>query len=63
VLDSGIVLNMTDEGDVEVFSRDKNSAQIRVINDPAIRGDLTLFHVGTQALIARENRLYKIKMQ
>jgi hypothetical protein len=63
VLDSGIVLNLTDEGDVEVFSRDKNSAQIRVINDPAIRGDLTLFHVGTQALIARENRLYKIKMR
>jgi serine/threonine protein kinase len=63
VLDSGIVLNMTDEGDVEVFSRDQNSAQIKVINDPAIRGDLTLFHVGSQALIARENKLYKIRMR
>jgi hypothetical protein len=63
VLDSGIVLNVTDEGDLEVFSRYRNSAQIKVINDPAIHGNLRLFHVGTQALIARENRLYKIKMR
>jgi hypothetical protein len=63
VLDSGIVLNVTDEGDVEVFSRSRNSPQIKVISDPAIRGDVTLFHVGTQALIARENRLYRIKMR
>jgi len=63
VLDSGLVLHLTDEGDIEVFSRCKNSAPIKVINDPVIREDLTLFHVGTQALIARDNRLYKIKMR
>ena len=63
VLDSGIVLNLTDEGDLEVFSRHMNSAPVRIINDPAIRGDLRLFQVGTQALTARGNRLYKIKMR
>ena len=63
VLDSGVVLNVTDEGDLEVYSRYQNSAQIKVIDDPAIHGDQRLFHVGTQALIARENRLYKIKMR
>ena len=63
VLDSGIVLNVTDEGDLEVFLRYQNSAQIRVIKDPAVREDLRLFHVGTQALIAREKRLYKMRMR
>jgi hypothetical protein len=62
VLDSGIVLSVTDEGDFEMFSRFKHSAAIEVIDDPAVKGDLRLFHVGTQALIARENKLYKIKM-
>ncbi len=62
VLDSGIVLSVTDEGDFEVFSRVKHSAEIKVIDDPAVEGDLRLFHVGTQALIARGNRLHKINM-
>jgi hypothetical protein len=62
VLESNVVLNLTDEGDLELFSRFKHSAEVKVINDPAIKGDLRLFHVGTQALIARENKLYKIKM-
>lgn len=63
VLDSGIVLHMTDEGDLEVFSRSKNSAEIKVISDSAVQGDLRLFHVGTQAVIARGERLFKIKMR
>jgi hypothetical protein len=62
VLDSGVVMSVTDEGDLEVFSRFKHSAEIKVINDPAVQGDLRLFHIGTQALLARENKLYKIKM-
>jgi hypothetical protein len=61
VLDSGVVLSMTDEGELEVFSRRSN--EIKVINDPAVQGDLRLFNVGTQALVAREKKLYKIRMR
>src|SRR4030095_13855757 len=63
ILDSGIVLSVTDEGELEVFSHTAHSAEIKVINDPAVQGDLRVFHVGTQALIARENKLYKIRMR
>jgi hypothetical protein len=63
VLDSGVVLHMTDEDNLEIFSRLKDAANIRVVQDPAMQGDVRLFHVGAQALIARGNTLYKIKMK
>jgi len=62
VLDSGVVLHMTDEDNLEVFSRLKDSANIRVFQDPVIQGDARLFHIGAQALIARGSTLYKIRM-
>lgn len=63
VLDSGVVLHMTDEDTLEVFSRLKNSPGIKTIRDPSIQGDVRLFHRGAQALIARGSRLYKIRMR
>ena len=63
VLDSGVVLQMTDEDNLEVFSRLKDDANIRVVQDPAMQGDVRLFHIGAQALIARGRTLYKIKMK
>ena len=63
VLDSGVVLHMTDEGDLEVFSRLKDSPGIKAIQDPSIQGDVRLFHMGAQALIARGSKLYKIRMR
>src|SRR5258705_3782099 len=63
VLDSGVVLRMTDEDNVEIFSRVKGVDKIRVVQDPALQGDVRLFHVGAQALIARGNTLYKITMK
>jgi hypothetical protein len=63
VLDSGVVLHMTDEDNLEIFSRLKDAASIKVVQDPAIQGDVRLFHVGAQALIARGNTLYKIKLR
>ena len=62
VLDSGVVLHMTDEDDLEVFSGLKDAAGIKVLQEPAIQGDVRLFHVGTQALIAHGSTLYKIRM-
>jgi hypothetical protein len=62
VLDSGVVLHMTDEDDLEIFSL-KDAANIRVVRDPALQGDVRLFHVGAQALIARGSTLYRIKMR
>lgn len=63
VLDTGVVLHMTDEDNLEVFARLKGAADIRVFQDPAIQGDVRLFHIGAQTLIARGSTLYKIRMR
>jgi hypothetical protein len=63
VLDSGVVLRMNDEDNLEIFSRIKGVDNVRVVQDPALQGDIRLFHVGAQALIARGNTLYKIRMR
>jgi hypothetical protein len=63
VLDSGVVLHVTDEGALEVFSRRVNSPEIKTFRDPLVGGDARLFHVGAQALVARANKLYKFTMR
>jgi hypothetical protein len=63
VLDSGVVLHMTDEDELEVFSRHKDSLEIKSIQDPFLQGDVRLFHTGAQALMARGNKLFKIRMR
>jgi hypothetical protein len=63
VLDSGVVLHMTDEDQLEIFSRFKDSSNIKILQDASLQGDVRLFHLGAQALIARGNKLYKIKMR
>lgn len=63
VLDSGVVLQMTDDDSLEIFPRLKNSPGIKIIRDPFLRSDARLFHVGAQALVARGGKLYRIKMR
>ncbi|HZS07368.1 MAG TPA: hypothetical protein VFD58_21205 [Blastocatellia bacterium] len=63
VLDSGVCLHLTDRDELELFSRRKGSADMKVISDPAIRGDVRLFHSGAQALVARGNKLCRITMR
>lgn len=63
VLDSGVVLHMADEGTLEVFTRYKNSPDVKIFQDPSVSGDVRLFHTGGQALIARGNKLYKFTMR
>ena len=62
VLDSGIVLHITD-GKLELFSTKMNSASVRILSDPLLESDVRLFHHGTQALIARGRELFKISLQ
>lgn len=63
VLDSGVVLHLTDEGALELFSRRKGSADLKTFPAPALGGDARLFHHGAQALVARGRQLYKFTMR
>ncbi|HEX8283478.1 MAG TPA: hypothetical protein VF588_08990 [Pyrinomonadaceae bacterium] len=63
VLDTGIVLHLTDEGALEVFSRRKGAPEVKTFHDPAVGADARLFHTGAQALVARGPKLYKFTMR
>ena len=62
VLDTGVVLHLTDDDKLEVFSSVKDSVKLSVIEDRALEDDLKLFHTGTQALMAKGRKLYKFKL-
>jgi hypothetical protein len=59
VLDTGVVLHLIDDDRLEVFSSMKDSTQLSVLEDDALK-DIKLFHTGKQALMARGRKLYKL---
>ena len=63
VLDSGVVLHMSDDDTLEVFSRLKGSPGIKLIRDPSVTGDVKIFHQGARALVSRGSKLYEIRMR
>jgi len=62
VLDTGVVLHLIDDNKLEIFSSRKDSAQLSVLEDEALKDDLKLFHTGKQALMAKGRKLYKFKL-
>ena len=62
VLDTGVVLHLIDDDKLEIFSSRKDSAQLSVLEDEALKDDLKLFHTGKQALMAKGRKLYKFKL-
>ena len=62
VLDTGVVLHLTDDNNLEVFSSVKDSAKCSVLEDPALKENLKLFHTSSQALMAKGRNLYKFNL-
>ena len=62
VLDTGVVLHLTDDDKLEIFSSVKDSARLSVVDDKALKDDLKLFHTGAQALMAKGRTLYRFKL-
>jgi len=62
VLDTGVVLHVIDDGKLEIFSSLRNSARVRVLEDPFLEGDVRLFHLGKQALVASGRKLFKVSL-
>lgn len=63
VLTSGVCLLMNDRDELELFASRKGTTALKVIAEPAIRGDDKLFSDGHQALFARGNELYRVAMK
>jgi len=62
-LDSGVVVHITEQDEIELFSNQYGSATVKVIVDPAIGTDCRFFKQGSQALIARGGKLSSIRMR
>ena len=62
VLDTGVVLHLTDDDRLEVFSHAKESGKINLLDDPVLKDELKLFHKGTQALLSKGRKLYKFRL-
>ena len=62
VLDTGVVLHLNDDNNLEIFSSSKDSAQLSVLEDQALKENLKLFHTGAQALMAKGRNLYKFSL-
>jgi len=63
VLDSGVVLHMNENEELELFSKNKGSNNVKLISDPAITGDCILFKNGGQACFAKDDTLYRFTMK
>ena len=63
VNNKGICVALVEDEKVEVFQAMKNSPTIKEMDDPAITGDMRLFHDGPNILFARGKKIHKVKMK
>ena len=63
VLDSGVVLQLTDDDKLEIFSVVRGSTSNKTLSDAGLVGEVRLFHTGVQALFARGAELYRIQLK
>ena len=63
VLDSGVTALLNENEELELFSKARGNASIKVVPDRAIGGDCRLFSRGAQTLFARDASLFKVTMK
>jgi hypothetical protein len=63
VLDTGVCICLTEEEKIEIFSGQKDSANVKSITDPAIKADMHLCHSGPQVRFAYGNKLYSFSVK
>lgn len=63
VMDNGICVHLTEEENIEIFSKKKNSPGLKIIDDVDITGDMKLFKMGTKVMVAKDNKIYSMTMK
>lgn len=63
VLDSGVCVHLNNDGEIELFSGKKDSATLKVIQDPAVTDDMKLMKNGIKLIFSKENKLYSMSMK
>ena len=63
VLDSGVVIQITDDDGIEVFFNSPTKGDLKRIEDPAIDSSMRLCKHGTRVLFFKGNKLHSMKMK
>lgn len=63
VLDKGICVLLNEEENLELFSCQRGQATLKVVEDKALSGDMTLTCRGGEVLFHRGQRVYSMKMR
>jgi hypothetical protein len=62
-LPNGVIVCLTEEEKVEIFNAKKDLSGSKVYSDPAVKGDMLLFHSGQQVRLTHEDKLYSFKVK
>lgn len=62
-LDTGICVMINENEEVGMFSRRKDSTNFKIIDDPAVDGQMTLYTKGARVLFAKGKSLYQIEVK
>jgi hypothetical protein len=63
VLSTGVVICITEEEKVEIFSNQHNAAGMKLITDPAIKSNMRLCHSGTHVRFAHGEKIYSFAVR
>lgn len=63
VLENGMVVAINEEEKVEIFSGRKDSTELKLIADPAIKGNMRLCHGASQVKFAHGTNMHNITMK
>ena len=63
VADHGVCVMMNEDEKIEAFTNKKDSGAVKIISDPAIDGDVSFFHDGSEVLFAKGAKLYSMTMR
>ena len=63
VLDSGVAVLLNEDEKLELFSVQKDSTAVKIVEDAALGGDITLSSLGAQLLFVKGDRTYKAIMK
>jgi hypothetical protein len=63
VLSTGVVICITEEEKVEIFSNQHNAVGMKLITDPAIKSNMRLCHSGTHVRFAHGEKIYSFAVR
>lgn len=62
-LDSGLCVSMTEEETLELFSATKGTNKSRVVTDPSLSGEMTLYKKAGKVVFGKGNKLFSLSLK